>query len=201
MSIGMRKFLVIAWCLVPVGVAAYHYGPGQDQMARDGAAAAIREAQAWVGEEDYASAAEAFERALATLPDSDRLARYRIRLEKANAQMLACGLPTAHGDLGTLLEDVSADPSVPTGLVADVRTALANSQFYMAWLLRLEGHGRETWSPEIEASRQNFRLLAEAAEDGGDVEGSRAQRENLEASIKLARMDLGELQGLPLPSQ
>ncbi len=197
----MRRFLIVAWCLVPVGVAAYHYGPGQEQVARDSVADAIRGAESCIAGEDHCSAVTAYELALAELPASDVEARYRLRLEKANAQMLASALPTARGDLEMLLADVSADPSAPDDLEADVRTALANSQFYMAWLMRLEGQGRETWSPEIEASRQNYRLLAEAAVTSGNSTAAATQRENLEAAIKLARLDLGELQGLPLPSQ
>ena len=50
------------------------------------------------------------------------------------------------------------------GLLADARGALANAQYYTTWLMRLEGLPREEWQPEIEASRQNYKLLAERAE-------------------------------------
>jgi hypothetical protein len=67
--------------------------------------------------------------------------------------------------------------------------------------MRLEGYQREDWEPEIEAARQNFSLLAEQAEAGGDAAGARRHEEDLESAVRLARMDLAELQGLPLPSQ
>jgi hypothetical protein len=85
--------------------------------------------------------------------------------------------------------------------LADARASLANAQYYMTWLMRLEGLSRDVWEPEIEAARQTYRLLADQATAGGDDQAAKSQRENLEASIRLARMELSELQGLPLPSQ
>jgi hypothetical protein len=67
--------------------------------------------------------------------------------------------------------------------------------------MRLEGQGREVWEPEAESARQNYKMLAEDAAKKGDAPAVRKHREDLEASIRLARMDLSELQGLPLPSQ
>ena len=53
----------------------------------------------------------------------------------------------------------------------------------------------------MESARQAYKLLAEEAEKRGDAAAAKKHREDLEASIRLARMDLSELQGLPLPSQ
>ena len=44
-------------------------------------------------------------------------------------------------------------------------------------------------------------MLAEQDEAKGDQESARKHREDLESVIRLARMDLGELQGLDLPKQ
>jgi hypothetical protein len=71
----------------------------------------------------------------------------------------------------------------------------------MTWLMRLEGEPRETWEPEIESARQTYRLLAEQAETSSDPVQAKKSCEDLAASIRLARMELSELQGLPLPSQ
>ena len=79
--------------------------------------------------------------------------------------------------------------------------ALANSQFYITWLMRLEGRSPDVWEPEITSSQQMYRLLAEKAEQDGDLEMIQIRRSDLESAVKLARMDIGELQGLPLPSQ
>jgi hypothetical protein len=67
--------------------------------------------------------------------------------------------------------------------------------------MRLEGLGRDEWEPEAEAARQTYKLLAEDAARRGDPAAAARHREDLEASVRLARMDLSELQGLPLPSQ
>ena len=46
----------------------------------------------------------------------------------------------------------------------------------------------------------NYRLLAERAEAASDGVEAKTQLENLEASIRLARLELTDLQGLPIPS-
>ena len=71
----------------------------------------------------------------------------------------------------------------------------------MTWLLRLEGHAKEIWEPVIESSRQNYLAAADFALQAGTKPTEIKARENLEAAIKLARIDLAELQGLPLPNQ
>jgi len=71
----------------------------------------------------------------------------------------------------------------------------------MTWLMRLEGKPTEDWEPEIESSRQHYRLLAEKAEDSGDAKSAETRKQDLEAAIRLARMELSELQALKIPSQ
>src|SRR6266545_4833947 len=60
-----------------------------------------------------------------------------------------------------------------------VRLERANAQYYMTWLMRLEGYAREDWEPEIEAARQNFSLLAEQAEAKGDAAAAKKHEEDL----------------------
>ncbi|MDG1890323.1 MAG: hypothetical protein P8L18_03340 [Verrucomicrobiota bacterium] len=69
------------------------------------------------------------------------------------------------------------------------------------WLMRLEGLPEDKWKPEIEPSRQPYRLLAEKDLREGVGAGFKMHQEDLESAIRLERMDLGELQGLPQPSQ
>ena len=52
----------------------------------------------------------------------------------------------------------------------------------------------------IEKARQNFRLLAEQSAKN-DIENFEDNKKNLEAVVRLARMDLSELQALPLPKK
>lgn len=67
--------------------------------------------------------------------------------------------------------------------------------------MRLEGLSREEWEPHIESARQHYKLLAESASDEGTPQLVLQHQKDLESTIRLARMDLGDLQGLPLPSQ
>jgi hypothetical protein len=197
----MRTLLLVGWLLVPVGVGIWHYGPGQERMQLDTVAQVLARAERQATAGEWAEAAAQYDEALRNLPAGKVAEARRIRVERAKAQMNARLLPAAHEDLKTLVEEMRDDPGADTKVLADARSALANSQYYMTWLMRLEGQPRETWEPEIEGARQNYRLLAEEASARGDVAGAKKNREDLEASIRLARMELSELQGLPLPSQ
>jgi hypothetical protein len=211
----MRKLLLFVWLLLPAAALAYHYGPGQDQVRVDRAAEAVdradqfaRDARAIAAESGdeaarslWAQAEAAYSEALDALPKNSLASERVLRLERAKAQMFNSKLPEAHRDLSVLVEELSEDPAAPGELLADARGALANAQYYRTWLMRLEGAPEAEWQPEIEASRQNYKLLAEQAQDSGDAQLAKSTQENLEASIRLARMDLNDLQGLPLPSQ
>src|SRR5882724_1631147 len=197
----MRTLVMVAWLLIPVGLAAYHYGPGQERLRLDDAADHLREADRHAAHEEWAEAAESYDQALRLLPADRVQDARRIRLERAKAQMLARQLPAAHADLKALVEELKEDGKSDPKLLAEARSTLANSQYYMTWLMRLEGLPREVWEPEVEAARQTYRLLAEQSETAGDARTARKHEEDLESTVRLARMDLGELQGLPLPSQ
>ncbi len=192
----MRTFLLLSWMALPVAGVAYHYGPGQDRLVLDDVARIVATAESAVADEDWQAAVASYGEALAKLPEGHADAARILRLERAKAQMNAQELPSAAKDLESLVEELDRDPKAPAQLKQEGRRALANSQFYMTWLLRLEGKTRAEWEPQIEAARQNYRLLAES----GDGEGA-AEREDLEAAIRLERLELEDLQGLPLPSQ
>lgn len=210
----MRKLFLFLWLLLPVGAAAYHYGPGQEHLRADHAAAAAacardaaelaREVAAAQGDDaaraHWAQAEEAFTEALEALPGALVDEGRRLRLERAVAMMQVSKLPDARRDLLALVDELEADPQADAELLADARSTLGNAQYYTTWLLRLEGEPRDVWEPEIEAARQNYKLVAVRAEAAGDGERARVEGENLAAALKLARMDLTELQGLPLPS-
>ncbi len=197
----MRTLAIVGWLMIPVIAGAYHYGPGQDQLALDDVARTLAYADERVVEGDYAEASKYYTDALNLLPDDHESDARRIRLERAKANLNASNLPDAHLDLETLVEEMKADPNADAGLLNEAREALANTQYYVTWLMRLEGFGREEWEPEIEAARQTYTLLAEHAEADGDQETAERHLEDLESAIRLARMDLGELEGLDLPKQ
>ena len=197
----MRKLALVTWLLVPVLVGAYHYGPGQKQLLLDDVAGILAEADRHAANAEWAEAEERYEAALNLLPPEQVAEARRIRLERAKAQMLAAKLPTAHQDLKSLVQELEEDGKADRRLLSEARSSLANAQYYMTWLMRLEGQPKEKWEPEIEGARQTYRLLAEQAEYDGNDESCQKNREDLESAIRLARMDLSDLQGLPLPSQ
>ena len=197
----MRTVLLLGWLLVPVIGAAYHYGPGQERMRLDDVAASLAEADSRTKQQDWAGAADRYDTALNQIP-SDRTSDVRqTRLERDKAWMNSGKLPEANADLKAMVDDLQADPKADSGLLKGARAAYANSQYYMTWLMKLEGMPRDDWEPEIESARQSFRLLAEQAEQAGDTKAVERNREDLESAIRLARMEPGELQGLNLPKQ
>lgn len=199
----MRNLMLVGWLMLPVLAGAYHYGPGQDDLALDDTARTLAASDRLAAEGRAAEAADGYAEALGQLPEGRADDAFRIRLERAKALLTAtpAQLPEAHLDLEALIEALEADESADPGLIDEAREALANTQYYLTWLMRLEGLGREEWEPEIEAARQAYTLLATQAETQGDAKAAARHREDVEAAIRLARMDLGELEGLPIPGQ
>ncbi len=198
----MRKLLIFAWLLLPGGAAAFHYyGPGHKWKELEDVSKVIAEADAHAAKSEWSQAVAKYDAALQRLP-ADRVAQVRhIRLGKSRARMFVGQLPQAHDDLEALLQEVESDAKPDRALVQETRAALANAQYYMTWLLRLEGLPETEWSPYIEGARQNYRLLSEGAQEKGDPAEAKQMKEDLDSSIRLARMDLNDLQALPLPSQ
>ena len=192
----MRKTILLSvWLLVPVVLLAYHYGPGQSRLARERAALKVAEAQACESAEDWRAAHRAWSEALSIIPESETISRQQLRLAQARARMYIGELPEAILDLENLLNEVQGK-SGNEAVTEEVRGTLAGAQYYAGWLMRLEGAASEEWLLEVEGARQHFRLLAEEA---GDLKAVESFEKNLEATIRLARMDLSELEGLPLP--
>lgn len=196
-----RILLLTVWLVAGVGGWVYHLSAGQDQKALDNASRFVTAAEAAAAAKDYALAVEKYDEALKALPAGRTAEARKLRLEKAKAQMLAKQLPEANADLRGLVDELAADPTADPKLLAEARSTLANSQYYVTWLMRLEGMGPDAWEPEVEAARQTYKLLAADAEKRGDTAAAKKYKEDLESAIRLARMDLSELQGLPLPSQ
>ena len=196
----MRKFALAFWLMLPVLVGAYHYGPGQDLLKLDESMSLLHEADQLFAKEQWKEAVANYEQALAVLPKGYDEVRQRARLERAKAMMHCAELPAANSELVLLVDELQQDEQfAESELIDEARAALANSQYYRTWLMRLEGLPKTEWEPEIDAARQTFKMLAsQAAADG---ENSKRHQEDLESAIKLARMDLSDLQGLPLPSQ
>ncbi len=197
----MRTLAILGWLMVPVVFGAYHYGPGQEKLRLDDVARALAEADRLAVGEQWQAAAAGYDKALSMLPEGRADDARRIRLQRAKAQMLGRQLPEATSSLRELVDQMQDDPSADPKLRDEARETLANAQYYMTWLMRLEGLSADEWEPEIESSRQTYRLLAEQSEAAGDKESARKHREDLESAIRLARLDVGDLQGLDIPKQ
>lgn len=206
----MRKLLIGLWLLLPIAAWAYHEGPGQERMALDATDAELDLARAAAAKGDWPAAIEHFEAAAKELPGLDtpeRLAASRrIRLSAAKAKLNASRLVEARRELKDIVKELvedqtAAGDATQAELLDEAREAHANAQYYWTWLMRLEGAPRSEWEPEVEVARQTYRLLAEEAEARGKSKMAVSHMEDLEATVKLARLDLEELQGLPLPSQ
>ncbi len=199
---AIRILLLTGWLLLGVaGVVAHNFGTGVERQKLDIVATNISAAEHHAAAGDFSRAVEKYNDALNSLPEGRAAEARRIRLERDKAQMLAAQLPEAHADLKTLVDELTADPNADPKLLADARSTLANSQYYATWLMRLEGLGRDEWEPEIEAARQSYKLLAEDAEKRNDTVAAKKHKEDLESAVRLARMELNELQGLNLPKQ
>jgi tetratricopeptide (TPR) repeat protein len=208
----MRGILLAVWLLVPVLAGAYHYGPGQTRMELDQAQSHLAAARQARDDGQHDKAVKEFTAALEHIPAIRAGEIQGIRVERAKAMLQSGDLPKAYDELFTLLEEFqttetgdgasatdAASKPVDPALLADAREAFASARYYLTWLMRLEGEPREIWEPEIEGSRQLYRLLAEESE--GNAEDQARHQDDLEAAIRLARMDLSDLQALPLPSQ
>lgn len=197
----MRVVLMVAWLFAALGGAIYHLGPGREQAKLDRLDVLLHSAKQSEANGEWANAVDQYNLALAEIPVEHKKESWRVVLEKAKAQMMAKKLPEARQTLAQVLTDIRSDPSPDQHLLAEVESALASSQYYMTWLMRLEGLPKEEWLPEIESSRQHYIQVAQLGNDLQDAEMIRRSHEDLEAAVRLARMDLNELQGLPLPSQ
>ena len=196
----MRQVLIVVWLMLQLFGAAYHFGPGQRRLALDEATGLAAEADRLAAAGQWQQAFEKYNQALSRLPEGQQELERRIRLARAKVQMMISQLPAAHDALQVLVDELAGEQGAAgpdSKLLAEAREALAHAKFYMTWLMRLEGVPRERWEPMIESSRELLRLLAERA-TGPD---RKRHLEDLEAAVRLARMDLAELQALPLPSQ
>lgn len=197
----MRKTLLIIWLIIPLAGFLYHFSAGEAHARMDQVGAHLQSGRNLARQAQWTRASKQLQTALELLPDDADELRRTLRLELAQAQIQGAGLPEAGEDLKKLLGEITASDAQPADprFTAQVREALASSQYYLTWLMRLEGLPETDWKPEIESARQNYRLLAEQAEAGNSSGEVTRQLENLEAAIRLEQMALSDLQGLPIP--
>jgi len=195
-----RKIFFALWLLAPVGVLAFHFGPGQRGVAHDRMAACLKQAEQARQREDWNAAEEAYAEALKALPGDEKETRCRLEVARAEARFFDGEVPEAIGDLEEALAKAQAD-GASRGSVDAVRAQLSAAHYYAAWLVRLENVSEEEWKNQCDLARQGFRYLTEKAQASGEAAAGAEQQKNLESAIRLARMDLSDLRALPLPKQ
>jgi len=193
-----KNLLIFLWALAPVGLLAYHFGPGQTGIAREEAKASIQIALDFEASEQWQQAIDSYNDALAALPDSETAKRQQLQLARANARTHVGEIPEAMLAMEHLLDETAKGSD--KALESKVRSSLASAQYHIGWLMRLELAEKKEWMEPLEKARQNFRLLAEQTDKTGAKASENHQR-NLEAVVRLARMDLSEVQALPLPKK
>ncbi len=197
----MKKTMLCIWLSLPVFGFLYHMTAGEAHGRMDQLGSHLRMGRRLAAHELWQPAISQFDHATALVPADDATLQTRLRLEKAIAGIEGAGLPESAADLKKMLTEITAADSSPgiRSLEHPVRESLARSQYYLTWLMRLEGISQEDWMPEIESARQNYRLLAERAAADGDKTAEKRQLENLECAIRLQHLSLDDLQGLAIP--
>jgi len=193
-----KNLLIFLWALAPVALLAFHFGPGQAGIAREEARSSIRAALEFEAGEQWQQAIDAYNDALAALPENETAKRRQLQLARANARIYVGELPEAMLSMQHLLDETAKGDD--RELESKVRSSLASAQYYTGWLMRLELAEKKEWTEPLEKARQNFRLLAEQTAKT-DAKASEDHQKNLEAVVRLARMDLSEVQALPLPKK
>ena len=131
-----KNLFILLWALAPVALLAYHYGPGQAGLAREEAKASIRAALDFEAGEQWQQAIDAYNDALATLPDTETAKRQQLQLARANARIYVGELPEAMFEMEHLLDETAMGSD--SELESKVRSSLASAQYYTGWLMRLE---------------------------------------------------------------
>lgn len=189
-----RGWLFLAWALLPLPAWWLHTRYGPLLTIHDQAGHLIQNAAEKTKSGDWPAVQASESQFLSLLPkdaehQNDRMrAQLAIEDAKAHQQKQA----EAINDLLELQKSIATDPTVSDLVRRDLRFQLARYEFYNAWRMRLDGAPQ--WLAHIERARQQFRYLAESADD---QTLRTAAVYNTQACIRIERMDLSELLAIP----
>ena len=190
-----RKAFWTMWAVIPVLVAIWWFGPGQELQARTRLSSIIDEARTCIEAEDWEKAVELYQQAIGDVPSDDTQALLWLRLQTSHAEFMSGDTWAGISSMEEVMNE--AGQSQPE-LAREARAKIAAAQYFATWKLRLEGAEPDVWKPEAEKARQHFRLLAEDAESN-NLAGAADLKKNVESVSWLEQMDLAELKALPLP--
>lgn len=196
----MKKYAVLLWLLLPLPVLVTHFGHGQQWLALDHAGDLVRKAEAAEQRQDWKLADELYREASKLAGSSDPALRLRLDLAQTRTRFRS-GDAVAAIDASNRLLDDPAMASMPVAFQRDARELTGRIHYYAAWVMRLEGAGRELWMEEAELARQSYRLLTEQSSAQGAEEYAEEQQKNLESAVQLQRLSLTELMARPLPKE
>ena len=196
----MKKWLVLLWLLLPLPVVVWHYGPGQQWLARDKAQSAIRQAQKEEATKDWGKAETLYREASSLTGNADRPLKTRLDVALARMRYRQGGAVDAIDSIDRVLAGRDFHEQ-PGELQREARELAGRIHYHAAWVMRLEGAQRDLWMEEAELARQNFRMLSEQSMAQGRNTYAQTQQTNLETAVRLQRMSLTELMGRPLPEE
>ena len=189
---SFRKLFWILWICFPVIIAVWYYRSGPEAFQYDLAGSLADQAYAAAVQGDYKNASELYLESQKALPAKDVKRHLQLRLAELQSRIRTEDILTGSEQLSEFLLDLPGD--VPEKLKQQVRSELAASYYHTSLLMRQEGAGSDEWLPIIQQARQQYRVLAETGTGNNN-------QQNLEAAIKLQRMDQSLIQGLPLPKK
>jgi hypothetical protein len=195
----LRNLSILLWLLLAPVIGYYLFSRGEAGIRMEMADHLQRQAAAQEKAGAWGEAAKLYEEAAACMPaDKNKMARACLDGRAARAKMRNGELEPALLGLKGALALLPAGPA-GAGAERDLRYALAEAEYYAAWVLRLENQPRTKWFPHAEIARQNLRCLAE--DDALPAPDRLSHAKDMEAVIRFTRLDIEELKKLPLPEQ
>ena len=193
----MKRYLALFWLLLPLPLVVLHFSHGQQWMARDDARALVVRAEAAERAGDWAAADQAYREAAALVGSEDPALKLRLDLAQTRTRFRS-GAAVEAIDLSEQLLNDPALATMPAEFRDEARELSGRIHYFAAWVMRLEGAGRELWMEQAELARQNYRLLVEHPAKPEAVE---SRQRDLESAVQLQRLSLTELMGRPLPEE
>lgn len=191
----IKKWLILVWLLIPVGLLSYHYGPGRQALAWQEAAALRAQATAAEKEGNWEQAVANYGQALGAVPAANvsagevdvsdsALARDQLRLAQIRSAFQLGDLAQTITDLEQFVKQVETTHGLESPVTFEARDLLGRVHYQAMIALRLESAEKEVWMRHWELSRQSFRFLAEHSPPSRNL----SDRKNLEVVIKSANL-------------
>lgn len=193
----MKRYLALLWLMLPLPLVVMHFSYGQQWLARDQARDQVARAEAAEKAGDWKAADEAWREAARLVGEEDPELKLRLDLAQVRTRFRTGEAVEAIDRSEQLLNDPRF-AAMPADFQDEARELAGRIHYYAAWVMRLEGAGRELWMEEAELARQNYRMLVEHPNSS---ENRAEHQRDLESAVQLQRMSLTELMARPLPKE